>query len=182
MFERNSSNTEANVQRSGGNKIARPTRCYVSFNGLPKLPICSASFSVEPSVCWFTTPMNYRDMSYVYIYIIYILYLFIYISTTNPSLLNIANKLGHQFGTDWKIVWGPQVVEFAESYAVSSAARTVGPTRLVDTIGQCGFPDQEWASQFCDYGSHTYDTSPAGHVLKHLLWPLAGTGRDHASA
>ena len=29
------------------------------------------------------------------------------------------------------------------SYAVSSAARTVGPTRLVDTIGQCGFPDQE---------------------------------------
>ena len=78
-------------------------------------------------------------------YVIYI-HIYIYIFTTNPSL----PKLGHQFDTDWKIVWGPQVVEFAESYAVSSAARTVGPTRLVDTIGQCGFPDQEWASQFCD--------------------------------
>lgn len=39
-------------------------------------------------------------------------------------------------------------MEFAESYAVSSAARTVCPVRLADKhficcIGQSGFPDQE---------------------------------------
>ena len=43
-LERNSSNRETNMQRSGGSKIARPTRCYASFDGLPELPICFASF------------------------------------------------------------------------------------------------------------------------------------------